>query len=117
MAIKDIIMSSINSVNIEKGRAIDSAKQKATQEVVIPHNVEIDKQLNEAIAELTANYNKEVAEKKQKYEQEKQAMYDMAAHNKTNFQNATLNAVQQEVSALYDGTLAELEDILKKHEE
>ena len=116
MAIKDIITNSINGVVSEKNRAIETAKQKAMQEVVIPHNMEVDKQLNEAIAELTNQYNKDVAERKQKYEQEKQSLYDIASHNKSNFQNATLNSVQQEVSELYDGTLAELEDILKKHE-
>lgn len=117
MAIKDIITNSINSVNSEKARAVEVAKQKAMQEVVIPHNAEVDKQYNEAIKELTDEYNKDITERKQKFDNEKQALAEMAMHNKTNFQNATLNAVGTEVSAIYDGTLAELEDILKKHEE
>jgi hypothetical protein len=117
MAIKDHIHNSINAINSEKSRAIDVAKQKAMQDIIIPHNAEIDKQLNEAIAELTAEYNKDVAERKQKYEQDRQALIDMANHNKANFQNATINTVTTEVSMEYDQTLADLENVLKKHEE
>ena len=117
MAIKDFIISTIKNIEGEKARAVEIAKQKAMQERVIPHNAEVDKQFNEAVGELTDKFNKEVAELKAKYETDKQGLAELATTNKTNFQNATINAVSTQVSIEYDSVLAELEKVLEKQGE
>lgn len=114
MARKEHIELAIRSITSEKAKAIEIAKQHAIQEKISPHNADVDKQCNEAVNELTATYQKDIADRKQKYEEERQRLVEMANHNKQVFQTTTLNTISTEVGAEYDLTLSELEKVLEK---
>lgn len=115
--IKNFLMQAKTSIENEKQNAINTAKDKVTREQIIPHNQEIDKARDAAIAELTTAYNAKVKALQDELTANKQTLIEKGETEKKNFANTSIEVATIEVSKKYDDNIALLTEQIKNIEE
>jgi hypothetical protein len=105
MAIKEIYAQAITALANEKAQEVEKIKQKVTQEKIVPHNLEVDKKLADAIKELTEKHNKSILNLQTAFNEEKQKFIEMATAEKKDFAEATINAECECVRCEYDNAI------------
>jgi hypothetical protein len=126
--ISNTVQGTINQLEQQKKSEIERAKQKAMQEVIIPYNSEIDNARSKAIAEITEKANAEIAfiqqeanakisKKQQELSDQKNELCEAGEKKKAEHSEATLIAVEAEVTARYANTLKTLYGIVENEKE
>lgn len=126
--ISNTIQGTINQIEQQKKSEIERAKQKAMQEIIIPFNSEIDNVRSKAIAEITEKTNAEISalqqeanakinKKQQELADQKNEFCEASEKKKSEHTNATLVAVEAEVTARYDTTLKTLYALVESNKE
>jgi hypothetical protein len=116
MAIKDIYKQAITALSNEKAQAVEQIKQKATQEIIVPHNSEVDKKLAEAIRELEEKHNKQVIALQNGFNAERQNFIDLATAEKKDFAEKTINAECELVRIEYDTAISHIREKMQEDE-
>ena len=116
MAIKDIYTNAIAQLTNEKAQKVEQIKQRVLQEKVAPYNAEVDKELAEAIKELTDKHNQSVLNLQTKFNEEKQRFIDLASVNKKDFAEKTINAECELVRIEYETHISHLREKLQENE-
>jgi F0F1-type ATP synthase membrane subunit b/b' len=109
--INNYIQECANRIQAQQRADIDKAKQKATQEKIVPFNAEIDNAKSKAIAELQAQLAAKIKSLQDEFEKQSNELVDAAEKKKHDFANQTLTMAENEVSVQYNRALADLAKI------
>lgn len=115
--IVEYIQQAIRNIESQRNSALENERQKLMSTVIVPYNKEIDDGLQKAIAELSANHNKDISALQQKFEADKRTLVEMADKNKADFANTTISSRLAIVSVQYDRAIQGLTDQIEKIEE
>lgn len=115
--IKNFLMQAKTSIENEKQNAINTAKDKITREQIVPHNQEIDKARDAAIAELTTAYNAKVKALQDELTANKQTLIEKGETEKKNFANTSIEVETLKVSQQYDAAIEKLTEQIEEIEE
>jgi hypothetical protein len=117
MSIKQHYETAYRNIEAEKERAIATAKEKTTREVIIPKNVEFDNYKNNAINALTTELNEKIANLQKDFNEQKTSIIEATEKKKSDFASCTLNAEIAVVSQKYDSAINELKAAMSKMED
>lgn len=110
MSIKSHLEQARKELESEKERECAVIKEQVTREKILPYNQEADTMRDNAIAELQANLNEDIATRQAKFIEEKQAIIDENEKRKENNENAVLATETYEVTGKYDKAIAKLNE-------
>ena len=116
MAIKDIYTNAITQLANEKAQKVEQIKQKVLQEKIAPYNAQVDKELAEAIKELTEKHNQKVIHLQSTFNAEKQRYIDLATADKKDYAEKTINAECELVRIEYEAHISHLREKLQENE-
>lgn len=119
MAIKQYLEEAMQKVVIERDKEVTIAEQKCMQEKIAPHNAEIDKTLNTAIARLQKEFtekstaeqqahNARITALQQEFTQKKQEISDAGKAEKEEFAKVTIATETAEIKVKYDRQIDKL---------
>ena len=114
--INDIYKQAISALTAEKAQAEEKIRQKVMQEIIIPHNTEVDKKLAEATRELTEKHNNKILSIQNEFNAEKQRFVDLANAEKKDFAEKTINAECQLVRIEYEQAIDHIRVKLQENE-
>lgn len=121
MAIKQHLEEAMQKIVAERDREVAVVKQKTTQEVIVPHNAEIDKASNTAIAKLQKEFtektnaeqqahNQRVVMLQQEFTNRKQEIIEAATAEKEEFSQTTLTTACAEIMFKYDSEISKVRE-------
>lgn len=108
MAIKQHLEAALQGIYNEKARAEAVEKERVMREIVAPHNAEVDAALNDAIAEITEQHNRAMAELQGRFVAQKQGLIEQGAKKKSDFQERSISQAVAVVSVTYDSAASKL---------
>lgn len=115
--IKAYLLSTQRSIETEKNRLVQQAKEKATREQVVPHNQEVDGLRDKALNELTAKYNENIKALQDAYSLDRQNIINKAEANKADFAKSALETATSLVVLECDQTIAKLQKLIEEVKE
>lgn len=104
----------VKRIENERQAQINLAIDKATREIIAPHNTEKDSKRNLAIQELTAERDASIKAINEKYEVDKQLLINMGEEEKANFKEQTIASATAIVTIAYDSAISELNKQIEK---
>lgn len=104
----------VRRIENEKQTQINNAIEKATREIIAPHNTDKDSKRNLAIQELTSERDKSIKAINEKYEKDKQLLISMGEEEKAKFKDQTIASETAIVTVEYDTAIAELNKQIAK---
>lgn len=112
--IKEQLQQTINSLQQEKLTALRNAEASIVNEKITPYNAEADALKDKAIEQLTDQYNSTLAELKNTFAANRDAI--IVANNKKKEENkaAVIAAETASIRVKYDNAIAELEAYIAK---
>ncbi len=99
MMYNHIVENAIAQIEATRNREIEAARQKATQEEIVPFNRDIDEHLRNAIAELQKQHNEKIANLQKVFEAEKASLAEAAAKKKEQFAETALATAVSVINA------------------
>lgn len=108
MSIKQHLTTALGAINAEKERAIAQERERVNRELVIPHNAEVDKALNEAIAEVTQSCNEQIAAIQRALVAKKQELVEAGAKKKSEYSAKVIEDATAIIEVKYDAIAATL---------
>ena len=121
MAIKQYLDECLQKIIADRDREVAVVKQKAIQEKISPHNVEIDTACNSAISKLQKEFtektnieqqshNARLTALQQDFAQKKQEIVDAGIAAKEEFAKNTISAETAETLLYYDTQIAKIRE-------
>ena len=110
----DILRNCVKQLDNERQTQINLARDKATREIIAPHNAEKDNKRNLAIQELTADRDSRIKAIQEQYERDKQTLFSIGEQEKAKFAEVTIESETALVSIAYDSAIAELNKQIEK---
>ena len=117
MSIKQHFETALKSIQVERERAVAVAREKVTREKIIPHNQEVDKSMNEAIAEITRLRDAAIAKVEEKFAADRQALVDEGARQKNDFADKAIREEIAYIDAQYDGAIKNIIEQISRYAE
>ena len=119
MAIKQYLEEAMQKVIVERDKEVAIVEQKCMQEKIAPHNAEIDKTVNAAIAKLQKEFaeksnaeqqahNARITALQQDFTQKKQEVSDAGVAEKQEFAKVTIATETAEIKVKYDRQIDKL---------
>jgi hypothetical protein len=105
MSIKQHFETALKSIQVERERAIAVAREKVTREKIIPHNQEVDKSMNDAIAEITRARDAAIAKVEEKYSLDREALLAEGARQKNDFAEKAIREEIAYIDSQYDDAI------------
>lgn len=115
--IKQIYNQAISQIEATRAREIETAKQRVTQEQIIPFNKDIDLSLQKAFEELLEEQNARIAKIHAEYEARKSDMRAAAENKKAQFADSAIGTAVYAINANADKALAPLKKYLSEQGE
>lgn len=115
--IKAHLENAVRQILAEKEKLAKQVTERITREVVMPHNAEVDKLRDNAIAELTQKLNAEIAALQEKFNKEKQVIIEASEKNKSNFASTAISTEVYNVTSTCDKVVEELNAQIEKLKE
>lgn len=112
--VKQIIENAIAQIETKRQQEIAAARQKANQEVIVPHNNEVDTLLRKAIEELQTAYTQRLSEMSRIQEQEKAALVGKADKDKREFAETAYAQAVAVINVSADNTIAKLRAMIEE---
>lgn len=109
---KDILESTLLQLEKKKAESINSAKAKVLQETVYPHNVELEKEMNAKIAELTNSHNNAIAQLKNTYEKNRNEIVAEYSAKKKAFQDNLTESASSLINVSYEKAFSVLKNLI-----
>lgn len=112
--IKQIYNQAISQIEATRAREIETAKQKVTQEQIIPFNNDIDVSLQNAFAELSVEQNAIIEKIHEEYEAKRKEMRSAAENKKAQFADSAIGTAVFAINANAEKALAPLKKYLSE---
>lgn len=109
---KEILTKTIQDLEADRQRRIDSVKQKVQTEQIVPYYREVDAALGEALAELNSQYLAETAALKQRFDLQKNELSNKAQKKKSDYAEAALAAATAEINADVDRAVTHIRQFM-----
>lgn len=116
MTIKEHLQQAKAHIEADKQTAINQEKDRVTREQIIPHNQQMDKARDEAIAEITTECNAKIKALQETLAEDKQSLIQRGEDEKRNFAAACIEAATVNVSAKYDAAIGKLTEQIENTE-
>ena len=111
---KHIYENAIATIESDRARQVEVAKQKVMQEQVLPFNRDIDASLRDAITELQTRHNERISEMQKAFEQEKHALTEAAQKKKADNAEVAIATATAAINKSADDAIAHFRTILGK---
>lgn len=99
---KQQIEKAIREIELEKEQAVRVAEQKITQEKLVPYNIEIDREKETAVQELSTKFNNDIKTLQEKYNADKNIIINACEEKKSNNAKIVLDTELQSIRTSYD---------------
>ena len=109
-----IYEEAIAKIESKRQYDVEIAKQRATQDQIIPFNHDIDCSLRDAVLELQNKHNDKIAKLQKDFEDEKRILTDAAAKKKADFADLTIHSAVSAINSKADGAIADLRKLISK---
>lgn len=107
--VKEYLISAKAQLEERKKNEIATVARKVKAEKVDPFNVEIDKALQRALAELRDNLNNRILELQKAFEDEKHKMEMANVEKKEAYEKSVIASETANISAMFDKAIDNLE--------
>lgn len=114
--LKQIIETAKAQVEAKRQQQIQEVRQRLIQEVIAPHNAEVDTLLRGALAEMQTAHAERIKQMNEQYEAERKALIARADADKTAFAEEAVARATVEINDRADKALAGLEAIIVTQE-
>ena len=111
---KQIYENAIAQIEANRVRDIEVAKQKATQDQIVPFNRDIDISLRDAIAELQSQHTAKIAQLQHAFEAEKNALAEAANNKKAVNAETVIATAVSVINAEADAAIANLRKFINE---
>lgn len=111
---KQHIEEAISKIELEKEQALHVAKQKITQEKLVPYNLAIDKEKDTAIQELSIKYNADLKALQEKYNTDKTTIISASDEKKSTNAKVVLETELQSLKTSYDVIIDNLKNTVNQ---
>lgn len=115
--IKQFLENAIRSIENEKARLVQVAKERATTQKVVPHNQEVDTLRDKALAELQLKHNEQIRLLQEEYAQERQKIISTAENNKAEYTKTVIEAETALVAVECETNIAKLKKQIEELKE
>lgn len=117
MSIKAHLEQAVKALEAEKEREVAIIKEKATREIIVPYNRQMDEARDKAIAEKQQTLNTTILAQQEQFKKEREELIALGEKKKEEHATATITTEAYSVTVKYDKAISKLNQQIEELKE